>query len=422
MLRIIYHWFLLAALASNALLAEEPLPLPVPDTEIESESIVGFSLEELEAMALSHPAITEAAGKVRAARGEYIQAGLYPNPVVGYLGSEIGNEGRGGQQGGFLEQEFVTSHKLDLQQQAACWEIRRREQLLAEVQLGVLCAVRIRYYEAAIAERAIAVATDVRDASQQGLKLTELRKAAKEVSDVDVLQSRFELDSAKVTVAQSEAELFGARQRLEAALGGMSLADLPIAEFPMSELPNWAWEDAWTRVRTESPSLAALQLDIERARWNLRRQIAGRIPNVTIQAIVQDDHATGYTVAGAQIGMPLPFYNCNEGNIEQARGELLAATRAVGRLEAELQAKLATVFREFQSARTQAETYREQMLPDADRAFKLVKVAYGSGDMDYLRLLSAQQNYSRTHLAYLKTLQTVWTRHAVIGGLLTAED
>jgi cobalt-zinc-cadmium efflux system outer membrane protein len=402
--------------------AEEPLPLPKPEIESESPESEGFTLGHLEMLAHSHPAIGEAAGKVRAARGQAIQAGLYPNPVFGYMGTEIGNEGSGGQQGGFLEQEYVTAGKLDYAQQAACWEVRRTEQELARVQLAILTEVRVRYYETIIAQRAIKVVSDLKTNAEDGLKLTEDRKAAQEVSEVDVLQSRFEAEGARLLATQTETELVGARRRLEAALGGVALAEVPITDDEIDEQAPLIWEQAWLRVQSSSPQLATAQVDIERTRWELRRQIAGRIPNITIQGAVQDDHATGDTVAGVQIGMPLPIYNCNEGNIEAARGELAAAQRAVGRLEAELQAKLAVVFREYQTALQQSDRYRERMLPDADKALQLVRLAYGSGEVDYLRMLSAQQNYGRAHLQYLKTLEIVWTRRAQIEGLLTTVD
>jgi outer membrane protein, heavy metal efflux system len=402
--------------------AEEPLPLPKPEIESESPESEGFTLGHLEMLAHSHPAIGEAAGKVRAARGQAIQAGLYPNPVFGYMGTEIGNEGSGGQQGGFLEQEYITGGKLDYAQQAACWEVRRTEQELARVQLAVLTEVRVRFYETIIAQRAIKVVSDLKTNAEDGLKLTEDRKAAQEVSEVDVLQSRFEAEGARLLDTQTETELIGARRRLEAALGGVALAEVSITDDETDEQTPLTWEQAWVRLQSTSPQLAAAQVDIERARWELRRQMAGRIPNITIQGAVQDDHATGDTVAGVQIGMPLPIYNCNEGNIEAARGQLAAAQRAVGRLEAELQAKLAVVFREYQTALQQSDRYRERMLPDADKALQLVRLAYGSGEVDYLRLLSAQQNYGRAHLQYLKTLEIVWTRRAQIEGLLTTVD
>ncbi len=411
---------------AGSVLADEPLPLPAPEplspAALDSPTSVAFTLAHLEELARTHPAIAEAAAKVRAARGKCLQAGLYPNPVLSYQGTEIGNEGRAGQQGGFLEQEYVTAGKLEYAQEAACWEVKRTEQELARVQMRILTELRMRYFETVIAQRAVAVVADLRTNAVSGLKLTEDRKAAQEVSDVDVLQSRFEAEAASLLAAQTETELAGARRRLEAALGGMGLADLPIADENTADVHLLNWEQAWARVQCASPELAAARIDIDRARWELRLQIANRIPNVTFQAGVQDDHATGNTIAGAIIALPLPFYNCNQGNIEQARGELAMAQRAVSRLEAELQGRLAVVFREYQTAVQQTDRYREQMLPDADKALELVRLAYGSGEVDYLRLLSAQQNYGRAHLQYLKTLEIVWTRQALIEGLLTAED
>jgi len=57
--------------------AGEPLPLP------------GLSLAELEGMALRcNPTLVQAASSIEAARGRWVQAGLYPNPVAGYIGAE----------------------------------------------------------------------------------------------------------------------------------------------------------------------------------------------------------------------------------------------------------------------------------------------------------------------------------------------
>lgn len=415
---------------ASAALAEEPLPLPVPEAEQPKAAVpaddvgsdIGLSLADLETMAQSHPAIAEAAAQVRRARGAAVQAGLYPNPILSYQGTEMGNEGRAGQQGGFLEQEYVTAGKLDHAQQAACWEVRRSQQDFARAQMRILTEVRMRYYEAIIAQRKVQVVADLREAAEAGLKLTEDRKAAQEVSDVDVLQSRFEAEAARLLAVQTQAELEAARRQLEAAIGGIGIGQLQLVDDEALDPPLLTWEQAWNQLQSASPALAAQRLDVERARWELRLQIANRIPNLSFQAGVQDDHATGDTIAGASVALPLPVYNCNQGNIEKARGELAMAQQAVRSLEVELQGQLAVAFREYQTALQQAERYRSQMLPDADRALQLVRLAYGSGEVDYLRLLSAQQNYGRAHLEYLKTLEIVWTRHSQIEGLMTTED
>src|SRR5690606_16114357 len=74
-----------------------------------------LSLDDLERLALSHnPTLAQATAQVDAAHGRAIQAGLYPNPTVGYFSQQIGEEGTAGQQGAFLTQVIVTGGKLRL--------------------------------------------------------------------------------------------------------------------------------------------------------------------------------------------------------------------------------------------------------------------------------------------------------------------
>ena len=57
----------------------------------------GLTLEQLQEMALANnPTLAQAKAGVRAAAGRSRQAGLWPNPTIGYSGDEI----RGGSYGG----------------------------------------------------------------------------------------------------------------------------------------------------------------------------------------------------------------------------------------------------------------------------------------------------------------------------------
>jgi outer membrane protein, heavy metal efflux system len=114
--------------------ADEPVvPLPPADQperllQPANAPVVppGMTLAELEETAVRcNPTIAQAAQRVEAARGRWVQAGLYPNPTAGYIGAEIGNEGRAGQQGSFVGQEIVTAGKLRLSRDVAQQEIRQ---------------------------------------------------------------------------------------------------------------------------------------------------------------------------------------------------------------------------------------------------------------------------------------------------------
>src|SRR6266571_7035026 len=78
---------------------EQPSPKPGP----------AYTLEQLQQSAIEHnPTLKQAQAEIRAAEGRKRQAGLYPNPTVGYLGEQIaGGSQRGGEQGGFIQQDVV---------------------------------------------------------------------------------------------------------------------------------------------------------------------------------------------------------------------------------------------------------------------------------------------------------------------------
>ncbi len=61
----------------------------------------------------SNPTLQQAEAELRSAKARQRQAGLYPNPSIGYTGDEIrGGTAGGGKQGFFVEQRIVTGGKL----------------------------------------------------------------------------------------------------------------------------------------------------------------------------------------------------------------------------------------------------------------------------------------------------------------------
>src|SRR5262245_13720705 len=72
-----------------------------------------LNLAALEQMAQErNPTLRQATAIIEAARGRAQQAGLYPNPTVGYVGERIGAAGTAGEmQGFFVDQTIVTAGK-----------------------------------------------------------------------------------------------------------------------------------------------------------------------------------------------------------------------------------------------------------------------------------------------------------------------
>jgi cobalt-zinc-cadmium efflux system outer membrane protein len=397
--------------------ASQPEFVPIPPRETRAAG--GVTLAELEEMAEScNPTLAQAAARVQAARGQHLQVGLYPNPVIAYQGSEIGQEGRAGQQGGFISQEIVTAGKLRLNRAVASQEIQQAEYGWQTQQFRVLTDVRRGFYEVLVAQRAMELTEQLVGIGERGVKTAEQLMKAKEVARADVLQARIEADSARILLEKARNRHTGAWRGLAAVVGDPALQPTPLAGNLQDGMVQFTWEDTLNRLLAESPQLAGAQAGVARAQATLSRECAGRIPNVELLAGVQFDNATGYTIANAGLAVPIPIYNRNQGNIRRAQAELTAAQYEVSRVQLALQQRLAAVFEQYATAHQQVEKYTRDIMPNAQESLKLVSSGYRQGEFSYLMLLTAQRTYFQTNLAYLDALRDLRAAGVAIEGNL----
>src|SRR5712664_283803 len=104
-----------------------------------------ITLEDLQQMALqNNPTFAQSAANVQAAEGRRKQAGLYPNPTVGYQGEQIrGGAFHGGEQGFFIQQDIVLGGKLGLNRKIFDQELKQAETEAEEQKLRVVTNVRM---------------------------------------------------------------------------------------------------------------------------------------------------------------------------------------------------------------------------------------------------------------------------------------
>jgi cobalt-zinc-cadmium efflux system outer membrane protein len=399
--------------------SDAEVTVPVPENLPPSDA--AYSLEQLEQLALANsPAVAEAAAGVQAARGQWVQVGLPPNPLLGYSGQQLGSDGAAEQQGVFIGQEIVTGHKLRLNRHVAAWSAERAEQLLATQQQRVVTDVRVAYYEVLIAQRRRELARQLVQVGEQAVRAAEALFRAGDVSEADPLRARIEADSAAIVLRNAENQYLATWRTLAAAVG---TADLAPAELQGDLDPaqvDPTWEDQLAQLLSESPEMAAGFAGIEAAHWSLCRARVEAIPNLDVQAIVQRDNATASSNGNLQVTVPIPLLNRNQGRIQQAQAELAAAQLAVDRLALDLQSRLADSFQRYSSARYQVERYTAPggILDSARRTMELIRTGYQVGEFGVLELLSAQRTYFQTNLAYLDSLRDYWIAAMEIRGLL----
>ncbi len=388
--------------------ARKPIaPMPrSADLPVPSERRRGMELAEFEEIARRYnPTLAQAAARIQAARAEWVQAGLYPNPHVGYEAHEMNDEGQAGQQGAAFGQEFVTAGKLRRNRDVAAHALQQAEYAWAAQNGRVLNDVRQAFYEVLVAQRTVELTGRLVGVGQEGVRAAEELFRAQEVSRVDVLQARIEADSAHILAEKARNRRRAAWRNLAVVVGVADMQPVPLSGEIQNGLARLTWEESLGRVLGNSPVLAETRAGVARAEARVERELAERIPNLDLQAGVLYDNATRDTIAEVAVGVALPLFNRNQGNIRKAQMELVTARGEVRRVALELQQRLAMVFERYENARWQAEKYAREILPNAQTSLELVTVGYRQGEFGYVTLLTAQRTFFRVNLAYVETLR-----------------
>jgi cobalt-zinc-cadmium efflux system outer membrane protein len=187
-------------------------------------------------------------------------------------------------------------------------------------------------------------------------------------------------------------------------------------------MTSLAWEDTYSQLLSQSPELAEAEAGVARAQAALRRECAGRYPNVDLQAAVQYDNSTSDTFGSVQMGVPLPLFDRNQGNIRRAQADLSAAQNEVQRIRLAMQQRLGPAFEQYANALYQVQKYKQDILPNAEASLKLTDDGYRLGEFSYISLLTAQRTYFQTNLAYLEALRDLRVSATLIEGNLLSDS
>ncbi|QDV75383.1 TolC family protein [Botrimarina mediterranea] len=398
----------------------ERLPPPAALTSAEA-SEGGLSLKDLEAIALSqNPSIARVYALVGAAKGAWVQAGLPPNPSLGYDGQQLGSGGLAEQHGVAFGQEIVTGGKLRLSRSVAQKRIEVAEQQFAAQRQRVLTDVRVAFYQVLIAQRQIELAEELIRVSGEGTKTVDALFRSKEVGRVDMLQAQLESEQAQIALQSARNRHEAAWRSLAAVIGDPTFSIRPLSGDPAAPAKEIEFDIALSRLRRSSPEVSAAVAELDRARFAVDRARVEPIPNINFMGLVnwQDNGIGGKADGGVAVTVPIPLWNRNQGAIAQAEREVAAARQAIDQVELSLQQRLAPVYETYADARNQVERYRETILPAADEALTLSRKMYGAGEANYLNVLTAQRTYAQTKSNYLDAALRLRISEVVIEGML----
>lgn len=404
----------------------EPLSnrLPVPATPPAASTTItapesGLTVAVVEELACTHnPTLIQARAQVDGTLGKALQAGLWPNPVLGYQAEKIGSQGTPGEfQGGFVRQEIVTAQKRRVSREKYLARARAAEFVALAQQFRVTNDIRRMYWRAAGAAWLVTVREQMVKNAEDRLVTTEEMFNVGQANAVEVRQARVGLQRARLDLQSAVNDRDQNRRELSALVG----ADLPPGplEDPLDgPVASLTWESALAYVLAESPELREATAKLQGDRITVDRERRQPIPNVFVQAGPGYDYTEKQTVVNAQVYLQVPIWDRNQGTIQQAQADLLRQQAELRRVELRLGKDLANHFKRYQTALQHVEAYRAEVLPEAEKAYQGRLDAYKQRRETWPNVLDAQADLYRRQAEYVRNLVAWRESQTLIEGFL----
>jgi cobalt-zinc-cadmium efflux system outer membrane protein len=403
-------------------LGEDPPEPPGPED-------LPLTLSDLQKLALANsPLIRQASARVKEMEGAAIQAGLPPNPSMGYEGDTMGTTGGPGYQGGFVEQKIVVANKLQLARAAATMDLRNAELALVRAQTDLATRVRGAFFAVLVARESVklnrALVKFTNDVYDNQVKLL-MRGGLTAYYEPMYLRSL--ATQARLALVQARNRRTAAWKQLAAALGLPGLPPVALAGRIDVPVPLFDHKCVLAHVLAHHTDLLTAGNALQQAHYNLELAKVTPIPNPDLRVMIQKDR-TGPPFAvnpSVSLSIPVPVWDHNQGGILQQQAVVVEKSEEAHRVRTELTRTLADAFERYDDARITLGGYRDQILPDLIRVYRGVYERYQRGSSEapgFNDLVVAQQNLAGAVATYITTLGQVWQAVVDVADLVQTKD
>ncbi|WP_308937126.1 TolC family protein [Duganella sp. BJB1802] len=167
-----------------------------------------------------------------------------------------------------------------------------------------------------------------------------------------------------------------------------------------------------------APALALARAELAGRQALAQVELSKRAPDLTLSVGSKRSEEAGRSQAMVGISVPLPLFDRNQGGVlesarrvDQARDELAATAL---RLETEL----ALARGDFEVARRQAQSLRDDILPGAQSAYDAASTGFEYGKFGFLDVLDAQRTLLQAQTLHLNALADAHRALAAIDRIL----
>lgn len=389
-----------------------------------------FSLEDAQRIAREkNPTLRQAETGIRAAKARQQQAGLLPNPIAGYSGDEIrGGSIGGGKQGFFIEQRVITGGKLGKSR-----DVFSKEALLAEIEaeeqkIRVETAVKMAFYRVLAAQELADAREQLARIANQNAEIERRLGNTGQADETEILEAELEARRLDLAARMQENSLREEWRSLAAVMGDAGMERMTVAGNLERDWPELSDGEVLDAISRQSPAVRIADATAARNSAEVVRAQREAIPDLRLRGgllynnepIGAIPHATGWE-GTAELGVEIPIFNRNQGNVAAARAENERAEEEKLRIALTLRERAASVLDQYSNAKLMSKQYREEILPRAKKVYSIMNERHGEMLASFRRVLETQRRLFELHAEYVVALENVWTNGIALQGFLLTD-
>ena len=353
----------------------------------------------------------------RALEGATLQAGLLPNPE---LSVNVGNTGNIQPLVGDINsqknvaQEVIQQNttirisqliELGGKRAARVVAASLNQELAAQDyearRVELIARVANAFTEVLAGQQRLRLAEESRQLAQKVVSTVAKRVQAGKVPPIEETRAGVAFSTTQIELEQAQRDLAAARKRLTLLWGNSTpqftkaLGDLESSIV----LPKF---EALADRALASPMALRAMKNIEQRKAQLEVEQTKRIPNLTVSGGVIHHAALGGTTPVVSVGIPLPLFDRNQGNIREAHQRVDKAIDEQAALELRLKTELTQAYESLSASQKETGILRDEILPAAKSAFEVTNKGYELGKFGFLEVLDAQRTLFQNQILYVR--------------------
>jgi outer membrane protein, heavy metal efflux system len=304
---------------------------------------------------------------------------------------------------GFAYSETIElGGKRKLRQQLAETTISAAEARFADAMRKGIAEVKRLYFQATLARRDIQVASENQQMFQQLVQFNLARFQEGAIPEADLIKVRLERIKFDSALKQAELSLKQAMIRLAENLEDDSVVKQDVAASLDLPLINPNLDSLLEVALRERPDVQAAEREVAAAKERLALEQARAKPDISpwlgYKRVATDD------TVWFGVAIPLKLRDRNQAGIARSAAEQKAASVLLEVAKSHTIAEVRAAYEAFQTAREQVQTFRNELLNQADESRSIALAAYQEGATPLLSVLEAQRTRAEVRQQYFRTL------------------